>query len=81
MLKCFIFLLVIGEYFFAFVWFITGAFIISFLSGDLTRKKNEIKVIAKYYDCSMTKAEEYHKVLSAKEIKIMKERMKKGGRQ
>jgi len=40
-----------------------------------------MKVIATYYDCSMTKAEEYHKILSAKEIKIMKERMKKGGRQ
>ena len=44
------------------------------------RVLEDMKVIAKYYDCSMTKAEEYHKVLSAKEIKIMK-RMKKGGRQ
>ena len=40
-----------------------------------------MKVIATYYDCSMTKAEEYYKILSAKEIKIMKERMNKGGRQ
>ena len=76
----FIFLLVIGEYFFAFVWFITGAFIISFLSGDLTRKKNEIKVIAKYYGCSMAKAEEYHKRLNTKEIKVIEEALKKGRR-
>jgi hypothetical protein len=29
----------------------------------------------------MTKAEEYAKILTAKEIKIMKERMKIGGKQ
>ena len=45
------------------------------------RVLENMKVIAKYYDCSMTKAEEYYKILSAKEIKIMKERMNKGGRQ
>ena len=48
---------------------------------DRPRVLEDMKVIAKYYDCSMTKAEEYHKILTAKEIKIMKERMNKGGRQ
>ena len=36
-----------------------------------------MKVIQTYYDCSMVKAEEYYKILTAKEIGIMKERMKK----
>jgi hypothetical protein len=40
-----------------------------------------MKVIQSYYDCSISKAEEYSKILTAKEIKIMKERMKIGGRQ
>ena len=35
-----------------------------------------MKVIQTYYECSMSKAEEYYKILTAKEIGIMKERMK-----
>ena len=45
------------------------------------RVLEDMKVIQRYYDCSISKAEEYSKILTAKEIKIMKERMKKGGRQ
>ena len=45
------------------------------------RVLEDMKVIQSYYDCSISKAEEYSKILTAKEIKIMKERMKKGGRQ
>ena len=45
------------------------------------RVLEDMKVIQRYYDCSISKAEEYFKILTAKEIKIMKERMKKGGRQ
>lgn len=76
----FFYFLIVGEYFLAFVWFFVGGFIISFLSGDLTRKKNEIKVIAKYYGCSMSEAEEYHKRLNTKEIKVIEEALKKGRR-
>ena len=76
----FIYFLIVGEYFLAFVWFFVGRFLISFLSGDLTRKKNEIKVIAKYYGCSMAKAEEYHKRLNTKEIKVIEDALKKGRR-
>ena len=45
------------------------------------RVLEDMKVIQRYYDCSISKAEEYSKILTAMEIKIMKERMKKGGRQ
>ena len=45
------------------------------------RVLEDMKVIQSYYDCSISKAEEYSKILTAKEIKIMKERMKIGGRQ
>ena len=45
------------------------------------RVLEDMKVIQSYYDCSISKAEEYYKILTAKEIKIMKERMKIGGRQ
>ena len=45
------------------------------------RVLEDMKVIQSYYDCSISKAEEYSKILTAKEIKIMKERMKMGGRQ
>ena len=45
------------------------------------RVLEDMKVIQRYYDCSISKAEEYSQILTAKEIKIMKERMKKGGRQ
>ena len=39
----FIYFLIVGEYFFAFVWFIVGSLIVSFLSGDFiqeTKKKS-----------------------------------------
>ena len=45
------------------------------------RVLKDMKVIQSYYDCSISKAEEYSKILTAKEIKIMKEIMKMGGRQ
>ena len=51
-----------------------------FAKWSKPRVLEDMKVIQSYYDCSMTKAEEYYKILNAKEIGIMKERMKKGGR-
>ena len=45
------------------------------------RVLEDMKVIQTYYECSMSKAEEYYKILTAKEIGIMKDRMKTGGRQ
>ena len=35
----FIYFLFVGEYFLAFVWLAVGTFMVSFISGDLTRKK------------------------------------------
>ena len=52
-----------------------------FAKWSKPRVLEDMKVIQSYYDCSMTKAEEYYKILNAKEIKKMKERMKIGGKQ
>ena len=51
-----------------------------FAKWSKPRVLEDMKVIQTYYDCSKSKAEEYYKILNAKEIGIMKERMKKGGR-
>ena len=51
-----------------------------FAKWNKPRVLEDMKVIQTYYECSMSKAEEYYKILTAKEIGIMKERMKKGGR-
>ena len=51
-----------------------------FAKWSKPRVLEDMKVIQAYYDCSMSKAEEYYKILTAKEIGIMKDRMKKGGR-
>ena len=42
---------------------------------------DDMKVIQEYYGVSKSKAEDYMKLLSAKEIEELKNRMKKGGRQ
>jgi len=41
----------------------------------------DMKVIQDYYECSKSKAEEYLRLLTAKEIEELKLRMNKGGRQ
>jgi len=41
----------------------------------------DMKIIQDYYECSKSKAEEYLRLLTAKEIEELKNRMNKGGRQ
>ena len=41
----------------------------------------DMKIIQDYYECSKSKAEEYLRLLTAKEIEELKMRMNKGGRQ
>ena len=77
-----IYFIIEGQYFLALVWFIVLTIPIGFMDTFMKNvdQKNEISIIAKYYGCSMSKAQEYHEILTKREIKVLEEELKKGRR-